>query len=183
MIIALLAVALAGAGPFDGQMVSRVDAGITYTLATDRGGYARFEPIVITYTVENGRSEPVTFSFDSAEQTVVRIGPASCTALDQPGCREVAIYDFPQIVHFNDTEFTLTPGASRIFTTLWDQRRNTGNTPTTGEYRLVAALLAATPAGELGAVPGTELSLPLTIGDMTTAAEIESWGGIKSRYR
>ncbi|NIM20324.1 MAG: hypothetical protein GTO51_08855 [Candidatus Latescibacteria bacterium] len=146
--------------------------------------YIHGDTIHFYYVVENVGTDTVSFdAFIHDPNHAFVIYPDSCSALDQPGCYDAAIYFYPETTYLPPQAFTLLPGECEIFTMTWDQVIPLqGTYPDPGHYNAFAGLWQANPDWPGTFLYNSELSLDIVIETEPISVETSTWGRIKSLY-
>ncbi len=111
---------------------------IKVKVTTDKDYYLVGEPVKITYTVTNVSDTPVRFTFNTAQIydfSIVNVG------LNKLVYKWSLHKKFAQVI----THLEIPAHSSKSFTVEWDQKSNTGNSVTVGEYRVSFWLVPKTP--------------------------------------
>jgi hypothetical protein len=136
-VLALVSVALVLAcAPEPGSQALGLGAAgpgpLQLTLRSDRQDYARGEPAILTLTVRNRGSAPVTVTAPSSQLYDF--------ALSRDGT-EVWRWSEGKAFLMMISEWTLPPGGAREFSVRWDQRDREGRPVAPGPYVVEARLI------------------------------------------
>jgi len=167
------------------NQTTRTENGLKHTFALDQFIYPFMtSPIRFHYIVENIGPSPVSLTFHGSPQNMFAIYPATCTALDQTGCYDGAIYFNPQVYAWFGVQLNLLPGECRAYTATWWQDPNRVEQHEPGAYRAFAGLWQPSAGGTWPGefIHGAGLSLDLSI-DMPVPASSATWGRVKVLYR
>ena len=112
---------------------------VIVTLTTDKVYYRPGEPVIVTMTVRNIGSDPVTLRFNSSQRY-------DFFARQVPSGQVVWQWSFGKYFLWVLGAETLLPGETRVLTEEWKQQTNSNAQVPTGIYRLDGVVTCSTPA-------------------------------------
>jgi len=156
---------------------------VLVTLATDHESYVTGTPVHFWLSFENTGITQVTIpnpSMITPMQGIVVL-PARCDSLDQEGCPDSWVYEYPFGIFFFGGPLVLNPGQCSFIEPIWDGLPPPTHSITPGLHSVFGGM--NTSRGEFHfPVGGVRLNIQIQ-GSATVPVLPASWGLIKSRYQ